>query len=66
MPRSEVPIFHMVSWGKFLVLYSGKYGILLFHTVYKILIFLENPVRKVTNFQGCVILLICNLPVDMT
>jgi len=56
----------MVSWGKFLVLYSGKYGILLFLTVYKILISLENPVRKVTNFQGCVILLICNLPVDMT
>jgi len=49
-----------------LVLYSGKYGILLFLTVYKILISLENPVRKVTNFQGCVILLICNLPVDMT
>jgi len=56
----------MVNWGIIIVLYSGKDGILLLNTVYKILIFLENPVWKDSSFQGCVILLICNLPVDMT
>lgn len=43
-----------------LVLYSVKDGILLLNTVYKILIFLENPVRKDSGFQGCIILLICH------
>ena len=66
MPISELPIFRMVNWGKILVLYSGKYGILLLNTVYKMLLFLENPVWKDSSFQGCVILLICNMPVDMT